>query len=242
MSGDEPASATTTTDGAVKDAISTASDEEKLKVAEEHHTNDRNMWPANEPFQGNGLESAFHDEAQAAVLKKMQQRMEFLESLLRDRGPPLVSEDDDNLPDEPYDERSSTSDEGQRRPAIPKLEYVEWEAFKNKDANETRSYAIEVLVGEPRYYYQEAGDLQMIKNSKGKSKVQSEMVENKEKLQSTKTSSAKELPHRIRVNSLPILSTLAQIDAEVACGKEFTSHWKYKEKGFSSKHQNSSLV
>ena len=92
-----------------------------------------------------------------------------------------------------------------RLPAIPQLHYVEWSEFKNKYVGEKQDYAIEVLVGEAKYYHQrfeeERKDRQKLKNH---SNDRDPLITGHEK--------SSRLPERIRINSKPILLIMNQVD------------------------------
>ena len=91
---------------------------------------------------------------------------------------------------------------------LPRLKYVEWQEFKHKYTAEKEVCAIEVLVGEARCYYQRAEDLTRMKTRRGTvAEVQSKNTDKK-------VDSVKELPERIRLNSLPLHEILRQIDVD----------------------------
>lgn len=155
-------------------------------------------------------------ESPEVALKKMQERMNYLEKELKDYG--IILDSDDKAKSE-TDEKREKKDK--RLPAIPKLQHMEWEEFKHKYANEEEFYAIEVLVGEARYYHQRVEDLKKIKKTQAKTpRAQAEFTEKKSDTLSTDAKPPKELPERIRINSKPILSILGQIGSEEEWGKQ----------------------
>ena len=92
-----------------------------------------------------------------------------------------------------------------RLPAIPQLQYVQWSDFKNKLVGKDQTYAIEVLTGEVKYWYQRSGEE---RNFKQTSVYQSN---GRDKLP-TATSRTAPLLERIRINSKPILLFMKKID------------------------------
>lgn len=160
-------------------------------------------------------------ESPEILLKRMQERMSFIEKQLKDSGILTRSDDESSI-----NERGSKTDLDKmksrlkRQPAIPKLQYVEWEDFKHKYANEEEVCAVEVLVGEARYYHQREEDMKNIRMGRGTiPKVQAEAAEKKNEPPSMSLKSSKELPERIRINSKPILTILGEIDSEDEWGK-----------------------
>ena len=65
-------------------------------------------------------------------------RIDSLESRLEEVG---------HLTNKPEPEKA-------RVPTIPQLHYVGWSEFKNKLVGESKIYAIDVLIGGAKYYYQ----------------------------------------------------------------------------------------
>ena len=101
--------------------------------------------------------------------------------------------------------RSSTK----RVPAIPELRYVEWHEFKNKTVKDKNVPAIEVLVGHAKFYYQRREEETQRKKRQTR--------KNDEPATSAETHSlehGKEMPERIRINSLPVLSILAEVSSK----------------------------
>ena len=92
-----------------------------------------------------------------------------------------------------------------RLPAIPRLHYVDWSAFKNKLAGEERSHAVEVLIGGAKYYHQRSEE-------ERKSKQRSRDHANDRDQPGTEDPKSTELPERIRINSKPILLIMKEID------------------------------
>ncbi|KAL8857198.1 MAG: hypothetical protein Q9178_006253 [Gyalolechia marmorata] len=81
-------------------------------------------------------------------------------------------------------------DSGTRVPAIPELRRVKWADFKNRTKGE-RVYAVDVLIGEEQYWFQR----------KSPSNEQVPAI----------SPSEKEVPKRVRINSLPVLRVIDQI-------------------------------
>ena len=92
-----------------------------------------------------------------------------------------------------------------RLPAIPQLHYVEWSEFKNKLMGEKNTYAIEVLIGGAKYYYQRAEE-----ERKNKQRLKDHSKDRIQLIADHKSSGM--LPERIRINSKPIILIMNQID------------------------------
>ena len=92
-----------------------------------------------------------------------------------------------------------------RLPAIPELYYVEWSEFKNKLTGEEKRYAIEVLIGGAKYYYQRSEE-----ERKNKQKFKDHNNDRDQLILDHKKSGS--LPERIRINSKPIILIMNQID------------------------------
>ena len=84
-----------------------------------------------------------------------------------------------------------------RIPAIPELRRVTWAGFKNQIKGNKKIYAVEALVGGVKYYYQ-----------RNKQQTQ-EMFSSGDGVEST--SETLQTVDRIRINSIPIMVTLADI-------------------------------
>ena len=122
-------------------------------------------------------------------IKVLADRIDSLESRLEKAG---------HLIDEPKPDKPRLS-------AIPQLHYVGWSEFKNKLVGETKTYAIEVLVGEAKYYYQRSEEE---RKSKQRLKDQS----NERDQSTTENKESTPLPERIRINSKPVVLIMNQID------------------------------
>ena len=92
-----------------------------------------------------------------------------------------------------------------RLPAIPQLHYVEWSEFKNKMAGEEQFYAIEVLVGGAKYYYQRSEE-----ERKSKQRLKDRSDDRDQPITDHKSSTS--LPERIRINSKPLILIMNQIN------------------------------
>ena len=87
-----------------------------------------------------------------------------------------------------------------RRPVIPELRRVTWAEFKNQVLDNENKYAIEALVGPVKYYYQRLQEQKPIDNLQGpNSPTDRNPTDSRERVE------------RIRINSLPILTFLANI-------------------------------
>ena len=107
-------------------------------------------------------------------------------------------------------ETPAISESTKRVPAIPMLKKVSYAQFKNKVKDE-RHYAIEALVGEVKYYYQRVGE----QSSAARLAEYNDMNGLGESGSNAQASQGifqqKESVSRIRVNSTPIISILAQM-------------------------------
>ncbi|KAM0799544.1 hypothetical protein BDR22DRAFT_890137 [Usnea florida] len=122
-------------------------------------------------------------------IKILADRIDSLESRLEEAG---------HLIDKPEPDKP-------RLPAIPQLHYVGWSEFKNKLVGETTTYAIEVLVGEAKYYYQRSEE-------ERKSKQRLNDHSNERDQPTTEDQKSTPLPERIRINSKPVVLIMNQID------------------------------
>lgn len=105
-----------------------------------------------------------------------------------------------------YDEPYRAPDPQKRVPAIPELGRVQWFDFKNKYVDEKQEYAIEVLVGEPKYYYQRQSE-------KDRGSLQNNEIGTELMLQRSSSAPA-DLPERIRINSWSLLAILSNLASE----------------------------
>ena len=100
-----------------------------------------------------------------------------------------------------------------RTAAIPVLHRVRWTEFKNKHLEDRRVHAVDVLIGNAKFYYERGPE------EKGRKKWRDnghDLRENKELTSDVicNATSTKEMPERIRINSLPILAILSEILSE----------------------------
>ena len=91
---------------------------------------------------------------------------------------------------------------------IPELRYVRWNEFKNKYATDKEEYAIEVLVGGARYWYQLPIDDRLRKLNARVPGILS-AAERQPELET-----CDELPERIRINSPALVAILSDISLE----------------------------
>ena len=122
-------------------------------------------------------------------IKILADRTDSLESKLEEAG---------HLIDKPKPDKPRLS-------AVPQLHYVGWSEFKNKLVGETTIYAIEVLVGEAKYYYQRSEE-------ERKSKQRLNDHSNERDQPTTENKESPPIPERIRINSKPVVSIMNQID------------------------------
>ena len=104
---------------------------------------------------------------------------------------------------------------GKRLPAIPKLGRAAWIDFKNRYVADKQHPAIEILIGEARFYYQRRRDE---KQKHNRTTIETDLQEEakEETLPPTSLTSVpyKEIPERIRINSIPIILVLSDITSE----------------------------
>lgn len=95
----------------------------------------------------------------------------------------------------------------ERQPCIPQLRRLDWYNFKNKWIDETR-YAIEVLHGPAKHYQDRDRETRRVDKLKkaGKNPAQSISEVEHEILP------PQDVPERIRINSVPILTVLVDLD------------------------------
>lgn len=107
-------------------------------------------------------------------------------------------------------EKSAVSEPKKRVPAIPMLKRVKYAQFKNKVKDE-RPYAIEALVGDVKYYYQRVGE----QSSAARVAEYNDMNgldEPGSNVQAAQGTVQQRMSvSRIRINSTPIISILAQM-------------------------------
>ena len=98
-------------------------------------------------------------------------------------------------------------------PAIPELHFVKWFDFKHKYADDKKVYAIEVLVGNARYFHQYKIDEQIRKYVARGGIYESDSIPQVSQADYT-PGSLQEMPGRIRINSHPLLAVLSHIAAK----------------------------
>ena len=89
---------------------------------------------------------------------------------------------------------------------IPQLHYVQGSDFKNKLLKAEKTYAIEVLIGGAKYYYQ-----QYEEERKGKQRLE-DHSNDRDKPTSEKAIKLTQLPERIRINSKSIIMIMNDFD------------------------------
>lgn len=101
---------------------------------------------------------------------------------------------------------------------IPQMKYVGWHEFKNKLVNRQEAYAIEVLVGEAKLYYQQAEEEKKDKVKDGlhghnqRAKL---LIKLDGEACASEPSTPKEVPERIRINSTILSNILQGISHEI---------------------------
>lgn len=134
------------------------------------------------------------------VKMSLHRRLEAKLNSIEKMGPPIDDEIADKKP--------------ARVKAIPELNEVEWDEFKNlrwrkdekdeKDATPRTHYAIDVLRGNPVLYHQHR------KSGKASKANDSTSVEHMEGSKETK-GTIKDIPERIRINSVPLIRILSNV-------------------------------
>lgn len=134
---------------------------------------------------------------------KYVQLMEDRVSHLEEKFRKLESLDKPVKPLSPHTGKSST---------IPELRYVKWNEFKNKYATDKELYAIEVLTGGARYWYQRRMD---DRERKVKARGNHATAADINDLPKAGFEAYGELPERIRINSPALLAILSDISLDI---------------------------
>lgn len=141
-----------------------------------------------------------------ASIQTLEKRIKYIEQSMRDQD--IL--DESSLKSDTNSELESAPE---RVPAIPSLHRVEWTIFKNRWTEGRQQYAIEILVGEARYYHQfkeedRKGKRWLEDNQDGYSNRLEVPIEHVP----SRYNGAGEMPERIRINSKPIVEILAKLD------------------------------
>jgi len=133
-------------------------------------------------------------------------RIDYVERKLREQG--IVSDDEEIV-----DKSKSSIDESVL--IILKLCYVEWIEFKNRQVGEKQAFAIEVLVGKARYWYQREASGGKPQGGYAEHKgIQTDSVEENGDGPEGGSEGSEELPERIRINSRSVIAILSKIDSK----------------------------
>lgn len=125
-------------------------------------------------------------------LRQLEDRISFLEKPVRKRYRRGTAGEDSEIKPRPQS-------------TIPEVHRVKWSEFKNKKMEEKETYAIEVLEGPAKYWYQ------LMRQSDDSHSLPTESVEDIN-IQSSGSSDARaRTPDRIRINSLPLMLILAHL-------------------------------
>lgn len=95
---------------------------------------------------------------------------------------------------------------------VPKLQRVRWAEFKNKSVDEKNTYAVEVLIGEPKYY--DESDSNRDQARKIALVAKHGLIDSLDKSHCYRQEAPEITPQRVRVNSLPVVSILSDITSE----------------------------
>ena len=144
-------------------------------------------------------------------LAQLEERMRKMEQN-KDPEPQLEADPQEESARKPEAEAQETV-ESRRLPAIAEVRYVNWAEFKNRYFFDEDRYAVEVLMAGSNLK-EEIRQEQMIRKSGAK-------VDNTPKIRETlagkaqfSSQASEQWAHRIRINSLPILSLLAKASGE----------------------------
>jgi hypothetical protein len=106
-------------------------------------------------------------------------------------------------------------DSAEQQQIIPQLYERIWSEFMNKDTSENKEYAVEVLLGEPEYYYQKKTAAKPDRRH-GRSRGAVAIADSKnEPKHFERSHGQRPIPSRIRINSTPILKTLKNLDEHI---------------------------
>lgn len=137
--------------------------------------------------------------------QSLRARIDYVERKLREQE--IVSDDEE------IDKSKPSIDEPVL--VIPELRYVEWIEFKNRQVGEKQAFAIEVLVGKARYWYQREASGGKPQNDYAEHKnIQTDSVEENENGSEEDFEGFKELPEGIRINSRSAIAILSKIDSK----------------------------
>ena len=137
----------------------------------------------------------------ADVVTNVEERLAWLENKVRrleGRETPLVN----------------PADAYKRKPAVPKLNRAPWSEFKHRIAGQWIVYAIDVLEGPARYWYQFKDD-----ESRRKRFLSAEkgvLVDDNKSADELDHAYPREMPSRISINSLPVQHILEEIIPNVS--------------------------
>lgn len=143
-------------------------------------------------------------ELQQSV-QRIDGKLDSWKSQLREAG--VLDSESEEPDDEPETEQKK------RLPAIPKLLYVDWQKFKHRVVGET-VHAVEILIGPAKYYYEREEEEQKHRVRKMQLKKASAGVPEGNASQQLDPGISGDLPERVRINSMPILAILGNIDSE----------------------------
>ena len=167
---------------------SEAAPKEKARVKNRAYSSSRDS-AENENDNGKTTESLTETNDQEKSVQVLVDKIDSLERRLEEAG---------HLKDKPAVDKP-------RLPAIPQLHYVDWLDFKNKVVGDEKVYAVEVLIGGAKYYYQRSEeDRKRKQRSKDRSGDRDQPI--------IEDAKSKPLPERIRINSKPILLIMKEID------------------------------
>ena len=187
-------------------------------------------WP--EIFPGpetpeDGYETSIGEHGKELLSEEIRESIRSLEERVKQledgKAQPPGSKADPNVPKDKVPSSDIPGSGGPERNIhfppriIPQSKYMGWHEFKNKLANEEEAYAIEVLIGGARFYHQR---VENVKKDAVKGGIHGHEQRAKQPMKLgdeayvSETSSPKEVPERIRINSTPVVRILEEIDAE----------------------------
>lgn len=98
---------------------------------------------------------------------------------------------------------------------IPKLCERAWSQFMNKHTNDSNEFALDVLVGEPDYYYRKKSVANFDKKYAKTRGTVAAIESNSDPKPAGRSDSQRLIPNRIRINSTLILKTLKTLDEHI---------------------------
>ena len=109
---------------------------------------------------------------------------------------------------------------------IPEVHWVDWANSKNRYIDDPNTYAVEVLLGKPKFFWQRQDDEAQMRRQQYQADQWQSSDETKSALDATYL--PHEMPDRIRISSLPLLTVLADIAPKLSFTKPIVFLRPYK--------------